>query len=403
MTEHTGAPIRRETASGDARFRVLFIIGTLEIGGSESQTAELASRLDQSHFRTAVFCLSRGGPFATLLESRGIEVRVFGITRSDLRAPWRLASHLAALWSFIAAWRPHIVHGVLFWSYVLGAIAARLSGVPVVVAGRRSLADFKRGKPHYQILERLANQLTDRIVANSHAVRADTIRAERIDPGKIVVIYNGIDTTMFDVRYEPPDTDFLGLSRPAPLVVVVASLIPYKGHEYFLEAWRRVADRFPSARALLVGDGPERLRLERLAAQIGLGESVRFLGVRSDVARIVRAAYVLVHPSLQEGFSNAILEAMAAGKPVVATEVGGNPEAIVHEVTGLIVPPRDASAIAAAVGRLLLDPDLARRLGQEGRRRAREHFDISTMVQRYEMLYRELLGARVTRAGRIGP
>ena len=234
------------------------------------------------------------------------------------------------------------MHGMLFWAYILGTFVGRAAGVPVVIASRRSLGLFKTGKPHYAVLESIANRMTDLFIANSEAVRADTIAREHLRPSDVIVIPNGLDLTRFG---KAPDQDLAASLDVAgrPCVIVVSNFIRYKGHEYFLRAWRQVLVEFPSAVALLAGDGVFRAEIERICDDLNIRHSVRFLGVRPDVPALLALADVYVHPSLQEGYSNALLEAMAAGKAVVATAVGGNVEAVSDGVTGLLVPPADAA------------------------------------------------------------
>jgi glycosyltransferase involved in cell wall biosynthesis len=175
---------------------------------------------------------------------------------------------------------------------------------------------------------------------------------------------------------------------------VVANFIHYKGHQFFLDAWAAAVKKFPESVALLVGDGPLRQEFEARVHAMGLGPSVRFLGTHQDVPALVALMDLVVHPSLEEGFSNAILEAMAAGKPVVATAVGGNPEAVIHGKTGLLVPPGDSQALADAMLWLLAHPREAVRFGEAGRLRVAERFEISAMVRQYEAVYERLVAEK---------
>jgi glycosyltransferase involved in cell wall biosynthesis len=296
--------------------------------------------------------------------------------------------------------RPDVVHGVLPHAYVVGAVAAWLAGVPVVVAGRRSLANFKRGRPVYRLAEPVVNRWTDLVIANCHAVREDTLASERLDPGKVVVVHNGLEVTRYDAPVDPELRAALQVG-PGSVVIVVANLIAYKGHTFFLKAWAEVCRAWPDAVALLVGDGPERAALEALARELGVAERVRFLGSRTDVPALLAISDLLVHPSTEEGFCNAILEAMAAGRPVVATDVGGNREAVVDGETGLLVPSRAARPLAAAIASMLERPDLAKRMGIAARQRVAAEFDRSVMVRRYEDVYDGLLSRQAEARSRV--
>jgi glycosyltransferase involved in cell wall biosynthesis len=394
-------PASDRDRGASARIPVLFVIGTLDIGGAETQLVEMVRHLDR-RFEPVVCCLAAPGPLAARLEEAGVPVITIGLRRPK-RGYWRLLPaavrmpfDLARFAQCVRRQRPLIVHGVLLHAYLLGAFAGRLVGVPVIVAGRRSLSHFKRDRPFVRLVERVANRCTDLIIANSEAVRRDTIESERVSPDKVVVIHNGLDLDRY-ARVSTEATDALRRDLalgPGPVVIVIANLIAYKGHEYFLRAWAEVRRQWPDATALLVGDGPVRAAREADARALGIAANVRFLGTRRDVPALLAAADVLVHPSLEEGFCNALIEAMAAGKPVVATDVGGNGEAVVHGETGLIVPARDAQALAAAMIDVLQRPDRGAALGRAGRLRASDRFARSRMVAQYEAVYDDLLARR---------
>ena len=180
-----------------------------------------------------------------------------------------------------------------------------------------------------------------------------------------------------------------------PCVTISRLQERYKGHDVFLNAWQVVVQRFPDAVALLIGEGQARAELEQRVAELGLGQAVRLLGSRDDARALLGLVDLVVHPSQQEGFSNAILEAMAAGKPVVATDVGGNPEAVVDGVTGLLVPPGDPGGLATAIIRLLGDPASREAFGKAGRARAAELFTLDGMIRKYEGLYERLIKSKI--------
>ena len=328
---------------------ILFMIGTLDVGGTETQLVELVTRLDRKRFEPTVCCLSSGGPLAGRLTAAGIPVHLLhfdGFRTSrfpfvNVAGGWRV---LTGLWRLMRRMRPAILHVMLFWAYILGTPAGRAAGVPIIVASRRSLGLFKADKPVYLFMERIVDRMTDLFIANSEAVRADTIAREPVAPEDILVIRNGLDLSRFDVERDPRLGASVGVTG-SPVAIVVSNLIHYKGHEYFLRAWQQVLRQFPSAQAMVVGDGVLRADLERLVDELQIRGSVRFLGSRSDVPALLALADLYVHPSLQEGYSNAVLEAMAAGKPVVATTVGGNVEAISDGVTG---PARRSSGCGSA-------------------------------------------------------
>ena len=389
---------QRESRPGPEPVRVFFIIGTLNIGGAETQLVELVTRLDRDRFQPAVCCLGTAGPLAERLQRAGVPVQVLKLRRyrngkGYVQTTFHLFNSVWHLYRALRTARPQIVHGVLFWAYVLGTYAARAARVPVVVASRRSLGLFKAHKPVYLFLERLADRWTDLFIANSDAVRRDTIDREGIDPSKILVVHNGIDLSRFKGPEMGPACD---LGR-RPRVIVISNLIHYKGHEYFLHAWPAVLAQFPTATALLVGEGPMRSQLESMVRDLGIDRSVKMLGTRNDVPALLSLSDLCVHPSLQEGYSNAILEAMAAGRPVVATRVGGNVEAVVDGQTGVLVPAASADALAAGMLRVLTNPAFAAKLGAQAAATIARSFEIGAVVAAYEDIYARLAAGESVR------
>jgi glycosyltransferase involved in cell wall biosynthesis len=231
----------------------------------------------------------------------------------------------------------------------------------------------------------------DTVVGNSRAVIRE-LSSEGIPRSKIQLIYNGIETsTAFPERSEARRA--LGIAPEALVGVVIANLIPYKGHSDLIEGLASVAQSFPSGWRVLCAGRDEGLqsKLENLAEARGITANIQFLGERGDVSTLLAAADYGVLNSWEEGFSNVILEAMSAGLPMVVTDVGGNPEAVLDQETGLLVPPRDPVALGKAVLNLAQDPDLRRRFGAAARLRVRREFSIERCVEAHESLYCELL------------
>lgn len=385
--------------------RVLYVIATLEVGGTETQLVQLLARLDRRKFEPTVCCLSERGPLAEVLQDLGVPVEVIGFRGFCIRRhPRRVLREMRHLLRVVREVRPAIVHGFLFWAYLLGTFAARLARVPLVVTSRRSLGTFKEGIRSYLLLERIANRLTDLVVTNAEAIRQDAIRQEGLDAAKVRVIYNGVDLTRFDSvpPYRPA-----GLP-PGRLVVTVANLNRFKapGLLVLVDAAARVLDAAPAVRFVLVGDGPCREEVMARVAARGLTDRIHLVGARPDVPAILAACELKVLPSFSEGLPNAVLEAMAAGKPVVATRVGGIPEAVVDGETGLLVAPGDPAALAAAILQVLADPVRAADMGRAGRRRVAASFGLDRMAREVEALYEALLqgdvGVAPVRALRAG-
>jgi len=384
--------------------KIFYLIGTLDVGGTERQLVEMVTRLDRRRFSPVVCCLAMGGALEHDLRRSGIPVHVIGLRgigpKRILTNLPTITKELARLIRLLRAESPDIVHGFLFWAYVIGAFAARLARVPIVIASRRSLSLFKADRQHYLLVERFANRMTDLFIANSQAVRRDAIATEHIDPGRIEVIYNGLDIERF-THANAGRADFRrqhGIRPDVPVVAVVANFIDYKGHRYFFDAWRGLRARHPDAVAVLAGEGPTRAPLEARAVADGMAGSLRFTGTCRDIPMLLAASDIFVHPSLQEGFSNAIIEAMAAGRPVVVTDVGGNREAVTDGVNGLVVPPSDADALTTAMLWLFDHPEQAARMGQAGQERVRADFSLAAMIARYEEIYERLVRTRSTAA-----
>jgi len=352
---------------------------------------ELIVGLDRRRFEPTVICLEAGGAHEATLQAANVPIEVLGYEGFRIfRHPLRTLGQLARLVRLLRRHRPQIVHAQLFWAYVIGAYAARVARVPWVLASRVGLSRFRSSLPrHWLRLERGATARCDLLVAVSEGVRRDTIASEGVPDDKVVVVYYGIDTAPFSSARPAPRESLA--AGTGPVVLTLANLIHYKGHTYLLDAWKRVNGRFPDATLLLVGEGPMRPALEQRVSELGLARSVRLLGSQSAVAEILAACDLLVHPSLEEGFCNAILEAMAAGKAVVATDVGGNAEAVQDGVTGLVVPAADSDALASAMESLLGDPGRRERYGTAGRARVEKHFRMDVMVKRFEVFYEALV------------
>jgi glycosyltransferase involved in cell wall biosynthesis len=254
-------------------------------------------------------------------------------------------------------------------------------------------------------VQRHVCRLAHCVLVNAGAVK-DWLVDQGYDEKRIAVIPNGIDLGRFSSP-PPRDEALAGLDIPpdSPVVAVVSRLSRLKGLEQFLEAAAIVAARHPAVRFLVVGEtNPSELEylteLGARASRLGVNHRVRFTGLRADVPALLAHASVSVMPSLNEALSNVLLESMAAGAPTVATRVGGTPEALDDEVTGLLVPPGDPRALAGAIGRLLDDPSLAARLGRAARQAVHERFSLDRMVRATEQLYLDLLAERLERPER---
>lgn len=368
--------------------RVTYVIDKLHRAGAQVHLGQLAAGLDRRRVQAEVVCLLEGGPVADELRARGIPVEILGL--GVLYAPRGLAG-VARLARRLRRSRPDVLHTYLVSSNIFGAVAGRLAGVPAVVTSRRDTG-FSRNRRLELFEEWLVNPLVDRVVAVSPAIADSTRRERGLRPERILTIENGVDLAALEpgLRRRDETRRSWGLSAEDAAVGVVGHLSPIKGHADFLHAAALVAAAHRRVRFFVVGDGPLRSSLEALARDLGIADRVAFMGARDDVPRQLGMLDLVVVPSHAEGMSNALLEAMAMGRPVVATAVGGNVDVVRDGVTGLLVPPREPTALAGALAELLADPTVGAALGAAARCRVRQELSLDRMLRRYEELYRSL-------------
>lgn len=367
-------------AAGDRRLSVLYVIWSLQMGGAERVVADLARSLDRRLFRPLVCCLNFKGRLAEVLEAEGVPVFALDKRpRLDLRVLVRLVR-------LMRRERVDVVHTHLWTSSFWGRMAGALARVPVVVITEHNLDTWRRF-PHL-LADRLLGRVTDDWVFVSPQVEAFYRARLALPADRGHVVHNGVDVAPFARRVDGAEVRArMGLSAAARVAGVVGRLEARKGHRFFLEAMRTVVERAPGTIGLIVGEGREKEALLAQRDALGLGDAVRLVGYWPDLAEALAALDVFVLPSLMEGHPLAILEAMAAGKPVVATDVGGNAEAVQPGLTGLLVPPADPAALADAILTLLAEPERAKALGEAGRRSLDGRFSLQAAVKANEELY----------------
>ena len=351
---------------------------TSEWGGAENAMLQLATALDRQHWRSVILYHPEPGlgRLAKDAASAGIEV----CPLPSLRGVSSLG-RLAGASRLLCRRKIALVHAHLNWSLACsgGLLAAAAAALPVVA----TVHLWGESAPH-PLLRLIARATVSHHIAVSGEI-AQRLRCEyRLPADRVTVVHNGVQLTPpHDIFLEAPLDN--GLSRP--LVLTVARLESQKGLRYLVAA----ADQVPNATFLIAGDGPERPVLEKQIAGLGLEARVTLLGHRSDVPALLACCDVFVLPSLHEGLPLAILEAMNSGVPVVATAVGGIPEAIRHEQTGLLVPAADPRALAAAVQRIIDEPRLSSRLSESARWEVSERFSIAAMARGAERVYAKAL------------
>jgi glycosyltransferase involved in cell wall biosynthesis len=323
-----------------------------------------------------------------------------GLTARPSQAAQRLfhaADAVRRFASVLRSARADVLHTFLPEACVLGAAAGVLAGTRVVVVSKRATCDYKAEHPWYAFLENLANLAADAITVNSIAVQEDVRRTERFTGRKIRLVYNGVDPLPDPPRIHPaPPPPGIGAPPGMALVTYVANLRDGKGHLCLVEAAREVLAKRSDVLFLLVGrEDREAVEVRKRIRETGLEGKILLAGPQQDVPAILRATTVIAHPGEQEGFSNAILEAMSFGLPVVAARAGGNPEAVQDGETGILFPAGDSSALGKGILELLRDPARARRMGEAARQRVRERFTTERMVSEVERLYEDLLAGRI--------
>ena len=352
-------------------------------GGTEGQMSELARRLDRRRFEVHVACLHRNGAWFARASEGAASVAEFPIR--SFRHPGTLTQMRA-----FAAWcrerRIAILHTTDLYSNVFGQPAATAAGVPVRIASRREINPDKSAG--LVTLQRLAYTFAHRVVANSSAAAA-RLRQERVTEDAVTVIPNGIDLA----AYTPHEAS----TRPRR-IVTVANLRTEKAHETLIEAAATLTRIYPDVEFTFVGGGPRLDELKALAHRRGVGAQVHFLGHRDDVPAILAASDIFALASRSEAFPNGVIEAMAAGLPVVATAVGGIPELIDHQRNGVLVRPDDPAALSAALRHLIARPLHAAALGRAARQSVEARFSFDRMVSSFENLYLDLLQQRAPNA-----
>lgn len=359
------------------------VLPSLIAAGMETVTARLTMRLARAGHEVGVTCLMEEGPLASELRAAGHRVAVVdapGI-RTNFQ-PTGLASWLRRV-------RPDVVH-VHSGAWAKGARAARLAGAARVVFTEHGLNDVE---PWYSTaLKHWGATQTDHVIAVSEPLRRYLIERVRVPASKIAVIPNGVDTELFrpaTASERAPDSlrKRLGIGT-APVIGHVARLAPVKNQPLLVDAFARVRQRIPAVRLVIVGEGSERAAIEAKVAEHGLGAAVHLVGEARDIPSILREFDLFALPSKAEGTSMSVLEAMASGVPVVASAVGGTPDLLDHGRCGVLVPPNEIDALAAAFCDLLAAPERRRALATAARARVEDHYSEESVARRYERLYR---------------
>ena len=370
------SPSNAKRESKGDHFRICHVSMTLLTGGLERLLVEFGRHHDARRFDLRFVSLAELGPPADELRQMG-----FSVESVDLPKRGKLAA-LRSLRNILQRDRIDIVHTHNTYAHFYGTVAASWAGVPLVINSQHGRGCGPRAKD--KLLFRLANLKAARVVGVSEDAAA-LCRGE--DPWaacKTQVIWNGIDTSRF--VYRGPAN--------SPVAISVARLSPEKDFATLFQAVSLVVREVPDFKLMMIGNGAERAKLEALADSLGIASNVDFLGERKDVPELLAQAGFFVSSSKSEGISLTILEAMAVGLPVVTTRVGGNPEIVLEGETGHLVPDQNPPALAAAMLKMLSQRAAWPTMGERGRQRVEQQFEIRTMIRQYEDLYTEVLGAK---------
>lgn len=368
--------------------RLLFVITSSDTGGAESALRELALRLDRRRFEPLVCSLRPTGRAADVIAEAGIPV--FSLQMAERPRIFQLIGGAVRLSRILDRLEIDLVQSLLYRANVLASISVRLcSRDPILITSQRSLEPMAGRLPAWSA--RWTRRLSRRVIAVSQAVRDALVLGERLDPARVEIIPNGVDTEHFRRRNGPALPGLVGLADGEAVVGAAGRLTRVKGFDCLLRAAHRLHQGGLRMRLLIAGEGPERANLEDLASQLGIGARTHFLGLCENMGEFYSTLDIFVLSSLREGSPNVLLEAMACGCAVVATNVGGVPEIIEDRASGLLVPPGDEERLAIALSRLVTGSERRQRLSAQARGRIESRFSLERTVAAYERLYSSLL------------
>jgi len=362
------------------RIKVLHLVTSLEVGGAQHGMLLALPRFDSDYYEHIVCSIMDRMQMASQFREAGIKIRSLGLSRkTDISVAIRLRVLLKEL-------RPDVLHTYLLHGNILGRLVGRLVGVPVIIGSERTIGQARRWG---RLATRLTNSLTDAVEVNSEIGGRAIERDLGVPSEKIELVRSGLDLSAFAAasRRDELRSEF-GIAADQHLIVFMGRLRRVKGGKFGIRAFASAFDLSPSIRMVVAGEGEQREFLTSLALKLGVAEQVKFLGVRNDVPDLLAAADSVLMPSLTEGFPRTAIEAMAAAKPVIATNVGGTPEAVIDGETGILVAPQDVEALAKAIVTLASDSDLQVRLGKAGRDRAVKNYSVEKYVSRLDEMYK---------------
>lgn len=375
-----------EITSDSRKINIMHVLYSLDIGGLENGVVNLINRMDSDKFSHSICCIDQSGRYAEKLNRQ--DVKIFEMKKGD-RREFLLPLKLARLFSKN---RVDIIH-TRNWGAVDGIAGARLVGIPVIIHGvhGRDATDPDGCNRKRLFIQKGLSYFVDRYITVSRDLRNWLITKAGVQEKKVQTIWNGVDT----VKFNPEGKDLVrskyGYKDEDIVIGIVGRLDPVKDQQLLIKSFSLLTKNYPHLILLIIGDGPCREGLEKMAKDLGLQNKVRFLGIRTDVPEVLKLLDIFVLPSIIEGISNTILESMATGVAVVATSVGGNPELVVDGETGYLVPKQDTIAMAKALEQYIENRKLIKSHGVSGRERIVREFSLDRMVAKYEETYIDLV------------
>jgi glycosyltransferase involved in cell wall biosynthesis len=378
--------------------QIMFVIGSLSVGGAERQLVSVATGLRKRGWKTSVFVFSRSGPLLSELEAQGVPV--FGVTpveqekRGLMKRFWIWVRLIKGAIQFINILRGNkdlILHFFLPTAYIIGGTLSCIVGGQPRIMSRRSLNIYQRKRPIYRWIEYFLHSRMNVLLGNSLAVVRE-LELEAKGDTPVRLIYNGVGLVSANAYSHGQIRRELGIKESALVFIIVANIIPYKGHADLLVALANIRDKLPLDWNLIcIGrDDGILSSLQDQAKLLAISQNIRWLGGRMNVEDYLPEADIFVSASHEEGFSNAVLEAMLAGLPIVATIVGGNPEAIIDNVTGYTAPPNDPYELGLALLKLAGDMD-RKIMGKRAQQYVKNRFSMKACLDKYEEIYRQVI------------
>ena len=368
------------------KIKILQLITELDIGGAEKVLLSFIRKLDRDKYNVMVAYMKGEGKLVEDFREAG--VKVFNLkmrNRADLGAVIRL-------YRLLKRENIQLLHTHLIQADICGFLAGKMAGIPIIISTKHNPDEFRKKFSIPVWLDGIFANHSDRIIAVSYAVKDFLINWEKISKDKFTVIHNGIDLEEFNINIDiSKKKRQLGINLSSKVLGSIGRFNEQKGYKFLLKAISEILENVPDVRFIFVGDGPLRRELEKMTRELKVDQNVIFTGIRRDIPEIFSIMDVFIMPSIFEGLPLILLEAMAMGKPVIASRVGGIPEIVRHEVTGILVEPANPSAIANSIVKLLKDPVGAKRIGDSGREEVKRRFTIDTMTEKIEALYNGIL------------